>query len=150
MQKALGGFREGDAVRAKIIKIDSEKGKINFGIKPMYFDETEDDVDMPEAEEVDEDEDGSDSEDVLKLLSEGEDEDDEEVDEDGDEEEDERAEDGEEESDDDEAEVSAIIQQSLSSNVPVAEPGRSTWTRLRPVRPRRQSQRHQATRLLLP
>ncbi|KAL5355772.1 hypothetical protein BJX96DRAFT_170979 [Aspergillus floccosus] len=36
-------FEEGDAVKAKIIKIDREQGKISFGLKASYFDNDEDD-----------------------------------------------------------------------------------------------------------
>jgi rRNA biogenesis protein RRP5 len=90
----LNGFREGDAVRAKIVKIDMEKGKINFGIKPKYFDdnEEEDDDDDEDEEESDKEENGlelkSDDEDEEALDGEM-DEDDEGEDEDEDEEDDE-------------------------------------------------------------
>jgi rRNA biogenesis protein RRP5 len=52
----LNGFREGDAVRAKIVKIDMEKGKINFGIKPKYFDDNEEEDEDDEDDEEDDDE----------------------------------------------------------------------------------------------
>ena len=66
----MNGFREGDAVRAKIVKIDMEKGKINFGIKPKYFDDNEDEDEDDEDDEEDDDE----EENGLELKSDDEDE----------------------------------------------------------------------------
>ncbi|CAK9780409.1 hypothetical protein CC85DRAFT_256901 [Cutaneotrichosporon oleaginosum] len=62
---ALKGFRVGDAVRAVIIALDKEKGRVNFSIKASHFaDEFEGakaaDDDMDEDEEEGEDEDEED------------------------------------------------------------------------------------------
>ncbi|KDQ17789.1 hypothetical protein BOTBODRAFT_29943 [Botryobasidium botryosum FD-172 SS1] len=83
--EALKGFREGDPVRAIILKINLETGRIDFGLKPSYFES--EDFDM----EVDEDD----------VEEEGEDEDDD-GDDDGDEEAEEEREDEGEESDESE------------------------------------------------
>jgi rRNA biogenesis protein RRP5 len=89
---ALKGFREGDKVKAKIVGIDREKGKISFGVKASYFDDEDfggEDVDMNGDEE---EQDGEMDED----------EEEEEGDEEGDEEEDLTFEDGDEDDEDDE------------------------------------------------
>ncbi|CAK7273512.1 rRNA bioproteinsis protein rrp5 [Sporothrix epigloea] len=49
-------YKEGDVVKAKILSINQENGRINLGLKPAYFDEDEDDED---AMSVDEDDDGA-------------------------------------------------------------------------------------------
>ncbi|WWD20117.1 hypothetical protein CI109_104592 [Kwoniella shandongensis] len=109
VSQALKGFREGDQVKAKIISIDTEKKKVNFGIKASYFgeefagdeddDEEEKEDDDEEADEDEEDgQDGEDEEvdeDDEDVEMDGSDEDDEEEDEDDDDE------DVQEESDDD-------------------------------------------------
>ncbi|KIJ46379.1 hypothetical protein M422DRAFT_66742 [Sphaerobolus stellatus SS14] len=53
--QVLTGFKEGDPVRAIILKIDAKKKKISFGLKPSYF--IGDDVEMKGAESDDEDDD---------------------------------------------------------------------------------------------
>jgi rRNA biogenesis protein RRP5 len=95
---ALKGFREGDKVKAMIVGIDREKGKISFGVKASYFDDEDfggEDVDMNGDEE---EQDGEMDED------EDEEEGDEEDEEEGDEEEDLTFEDGDEDEDEDEDE----------------------------------------------
>jgi rRNA biogenesis protein RRP5 len=96
VSKALQGFREGDAVRAKIIKIDLEKGKMNFGIKPKYFNDNEE-----EEEDDEEDEDDEEEENGLELKSDNEEEEalDGEMDEDDEGDDDEEAEDDDEDVD---------------------------------------------------
>jgi rRNA biogenesis protein RRP5 len=37
MSRALRLFKEGDDVRARILSVDVEKRKVNFGLKPSYF-----------------------------------------------------------------------------------------------------------------
>ncbi|OWT39295.1 rRNA biogenesis protein RRP5 [Cryptococcus neoformans Bt1] len=49
--QALKGFREGDQVKAKIVSIDTEKGKISFGIKASYFGEEFEDGEKSEEED---------------------------------------------------------------------------------------------------
>ncbi|KAL4893466.1 hypothetical protein BDV59DRAFT_26030 [Aspergillus ambiguus] len=44
-------FEEGDAVKAKIIKIDREQGKISFGLKASYFNEDEESSDGEDDED---------------------------------------------------------------------------------------------------
>jgi hypothetical protein len=56
--QALKGFREGDQVKAKIVSLDTEKRKINFGIKASYFgaeDFGDDESGENEGEDDDED-----------------------------------------------------------------------------------------------
>ncbi|PYH91710.1 nucleic acid-binding protein [Aspergillus ellipticus CBS 707.79] len=48
-------FEEGDAVKAKILKIDHKQGKISFGLKASYFDD-EDSEDEDSDEEADDSE----------------------------------------------------------------------------------------------
>ncbi|KAF8323027.1 hypothetical protein DL93DRAFT_2049827 [Clavulina sp. PMI_390] len=93
---ALKNFKEGDPLRARILSVDAEKRRVNFGLKPSYF------VDDPavagddeeeEGEEEDEDtaehrEEEDDSNDEAATASEN-DQDDEDGDEDVDEDEDE-------------------------------------------------------------
>ena len=106
VSKALQGFREGDAVRAKIVKIDVEKGKINFGIKPKYFseDQEEEDDDDEDDEEEDEEDGGENglelkSDDADEASLDGEMDEDDEAEEDDDEEENDEDEDDEEDVD---------------------------------------------------
>ncbi|GMK53480.1 hypothetical protein CspeluHIS016_0100660 [Cutaneotrichosporon spelunceum] len=82
---ALKGFREGDAVRAVIVSLDKEKGRVNFSIKASHFadefGEKEGDEEDGDGDEVmDEDEDEGEDEDE----DEGEDEDGSDEDEDAD------------------------------------------------------------------
>ncbi|KAI9373667.1 hypothetical protein BJX61DRAFT_501920 [Aspergillus egyptiacus] len=48
-------YEEGDAVKAKVLKIDREQGKISFGLKASYF--NDDDEDMEDESSGDEDND---------------------------------------------------------------------------------------------
>ncbi|WRT69490.1 uncharacterized protein IL334_006476 [Kwoniella shivajii] len=108
VSQALKSFREGDQVKAKILSIDQEKRKINFGIKASYFgeefgeaqDEDEDeDEEMDgeaEAEEEDQEEDEDEDEDDENVIMMGSD-DDEDVEDDDDQEEEEEEEDEEDE-----------------------------------------------------
>ncbi|TKY90910.1 hypothetical protein EX895_000908 [Sporisorium graminicola] len=104
--EALKAFRVGDKVRAIVLRVNEEKKKISFGLKPSYFDaadfEDSSDEDDDDDEEVDEDEEmegadadaGSDGEEDEDEES-GDDDDDEgdfvEMDEDSDAEEDDEA-----------------------------------------------------------
>ncbi|WVW86696.1 hypothetical protein I302_108750 [Kwoniella bestiolae CBS 10118] len=106
VSQALKSFREGDQVKAKILSIDAEKNKINFGIKASYFGEEfgegqgdEDDEEMEgdadEGEEAVEEDDDENEEDVLMMGSDDEQDEQEEAadeDEDEDDEEDEEEE----------------------------------------------------------
>ena len=58
MAKALKGFREGDQVKAAIVSLDREKGKINFSIRPSLFKEDfeGEDEEMASGEELDDNE----------------------------------------------------------------------------------------------
>lgn len=70
MASALKGFRVGDQVKAKIVKVDTEKGRVSFGMKASYFGEAveeEEDEDMEseqeeDGEDIDDDEDEDDDE----------------------------------------------------------------------------------------
>lgn len=59
-------YNTGDAVKARIMKIDMEKKTINFGLKPSYFEDADSDEDMDDSDNAgaalgaDEDEDDSD------------------------------------------------------------------------------------------
>ncbi len=96
--EALKAFRVGDKVRAIVLRINEEKRKISFGLKPSYFDaadfedssdEEEDDEeveaededieeDEEDVEDEDEDEEDSDDEgDFVEMEEDDEDEDDE-------------------------------------------------------------------------
>lgn len=60
-------YRPGDAVKARILKIDLDKKKISFGLKPSYFEGDDSDEDMDDSGagvplDSDEDEDDSDEE----------------------------------------------------------------------------------------
>ena len=72
---AVRAFAVGDRVKAVVLKVDADKRKISFGLKPSYFDaadyegEDEEDEDKDEGEDEededkDEDEDGDDEDDV--------------------------------------------------------------------------------------
>ncbi|WWC95372.1 hypothetical protein V866_002234 [Kwoniella sp. B9012] len=103
VSQALKSFREGDQVKAKILSIDNEKDKINFGIKASYLgeefgeapdeenEEEEEEEDTQEDEDEDEEAEGEDEEDVLMIGSD-EEEDEDEEDEQEDDEDDEEAE----------------------------------------------------------
>jgi len=57
--KALQGFREGDRVKAVIVGVDKEKGRVNFSIKPSLFGDAA-------PEESDEEEDGGDEDEEME------------------------------------------------------------------------------------
>ncbi|WVQ96181.1 hypothetical protein IAU59_003284 [Kwoniella sp. CBS 9459] len=124
VSQALKGFREGDQVKAKIITIDQEKRKINFGIKASYFGDEfgaaenadgndDEDAEIEDAEVAgseeeeedakDDDEEEAEEGDVIMLES---DDEDEEEDVGVDEAQEEEDEEEEEEDDDDQAEES--------------------------------------------
>nr|XP_019009138.1 rRNA biogenesis protein RRP5 [Kwoniella pini CBS 10737]OCF47919.1 rRNA biogenesis protein RRP5 [Kwoniella pini CBS 10737] len=70
VSQALKSFREGDQVKAKILSIDAEKNKINFGIKASYFGEEfgeaqdeDEDEELGKVEDEDEEEEDEDEED---------------------------------------------------------------------------------------
>ncbi|ORY34880.1 hypothetical protein BCR39DRAFT_515324 [Naematelia encephala] len=101
VSQALKGFREGDQVKAVIVDIDREKGRVNFGIKASYFkDEFAKSVnEEEEGEEQQQESDGEDEE------ADGSEEDNgQEVDDDEDEDEDEDEEDEDDENEDDDEE----------------------------------------------
>ncbi|KAK6204350.1 uncharacterized protein RJT21DRAFT_116749 [Scheffersomyces amazonensis] len=79
-------FGEGDRVKVKILQVDQEKKQLSLGMKASYFtetsSETQEDVEMEDAEsEADEEEvsDDEDEDDNDEVLDEDEDEDDDEV-----------------------------------------------------------------------
>lgn len=45
-------YNAGDAVKARIMKIDMEKKTINFGLKPSYFEDEESDEDMEDSDDA--------------------------------------------------------------------------------------------------
>ena len=56
-------YKEGDAVKAIVLDVDAKKKRINFGLKPSYFedeDEEDDEDDEDEAAALDEDDEDSD------------------------------------------------------------------------------------------
>ncbi|WWC65653.1 uncharacterized protein I303_108274 [Kwoniella dejecticola CBS 10117] len=148
VSQALKSFREGDQVKAKILSIDAEKKKINFGIKASYFgeefgeaqdedqeeeEELEDIGSEEEAEGLDEDEEEEDEEDVIMMGSdeeeegdEDEEEDDEEQDEEEDDEEDEEVENDQE--DLAEKPTAPTRQKTKSSKTGLAVSGGFDWT----------------------
>jgi rRNA biogenesis protein RRP5 len=113
----LNGFREGDAVRAKIVKIDMEKGKINFGIKPKYFSDNEEEEDEDEEEDDEDEEEDDEEENGLELKSDDEDEEalDGEMDEDDEGEDDDEEEEEEEDEDVDVSRCSRLQRYSLTN-----------------------------------
>ncbi|KAI3625962.1 hypothetical protein CBS9595_001323 [Malassezia furfur] len=86
---AVRAFDVGDRVKAVVLKVDADKGRISFGLKPSYFDE--------EDYDAMDDEDDEDEDDVDHALGADEDDGDEEDEEDEDDDDD----DDEEEDDDD-------------------------------------------------
>ena len=50
-------YKEGDVVKAKILSINKENGRVNLGLKPAYFDDDEDDDE--DAMSVDDEDDGA-------------------------------------------------------------------------------------------
>ncbi|KAK6193924.1 hypothetical protein LQW54_011958 [Pestalotiopsis sp. IQ-011] len=70
-------LNEGDAVKAIILKLDAQKKRINFGLKPSYFEDDDTDMSDDDAgaalvsdeEEEDEDEDEDDDEDMSDADS---------------------------------------------------------------------------------
>ncbi|PTD10847.1 rRNA biogenesis protein rrp5 [Fusarium culmorum] len=92
-------YKEGDAVKARILSVDAEKRRVTFGLKPSLFEDVDSDMDNSDAgvglgEEDSDDDDDVDMEDastILKILgtdnagdSDDEDEDDEDDEEDED------------------------------------------------------------------
>lgn len=65
-------YNAGDAVKAKIMKIDMGKKTINFGLKPSYFEDEESDEDMEDSDDagaaLDADEDEDDSDDDREFV----------------------------------------------------------------------------------
>jgi rRNA biogenesis protein RRP5 len=51
----LKAFSEGDVVKAKVLAIDADKGRISFGLKPSYFQRGDMEVDGPDELEKDDD-----------------------------------------------------------------------------------------------
>ncbi|KAK6851789.1 hypothetical protein PG995_011914 [Apiospora arundinis] len=45
-------FSEGDAVKAVVLKVDVEKKRINFGLKPSYFVDEDEDTDMSDDDDI--------------------------------------------------------------------------------------------------
>ncbi|KAK7938058.1 uncharacterized protein PG986_014926 [Apiospora aurea] len=45
-------FSEGDTVKAVVLKLDLEKKRINFGLKPSYFVDEDEDTDMSDEDDV--------------------------------------------------------------------------------------------------
>lgn len=91
--KALQGFREGDRVKAVIVGVDKEKGRVNFSIKPSLFgdaapeesdeeDEGDDDEEMEGSGDEDEEDKSEDDEEEADEDMDGEDQDAEDVSED--------------------------------------------------------------------
>lgn len=128
--EALKAFRVGDKVRAIVLRINEEKRKISFGLKPSYFDaadfedssDEEDDDDEEEIEEVEEDED----EEMEDAEAASEDEDD---DEDDDEDSDDEGDFVEMDEDDEEADNAATSKSKKSSSLPsLALSGGFSWS----------------------
>ncbi|UZJ51069.1 hypothetical protein CBS101457_000389 [Exobasidium rhododendri] len=69
---AMKAFNIGDKVKAKILKVDLEKKKLSFGLKPSLFD-AEDFVDSDDDDDDDDDEEDDDEEDEEDEEMEGED-----------------------------------------------------------------------------
>ncbi|CBQ68100.1 related to RRP5-processing of pre-ribosomal RNA [Sporisorium reilianum SRZ2] len=72
--EALKAFRVGDKVRAIVLRINEEKKKISFGLKPSYFDaadfeDSSDEEDEDEDEEMEDADAGSDEDDEDKEDS---------------------------------------------------------------------------------
>lgn len=65
-------YNAGDAVKARIMKIDMEKKTINFGLKPSYFEDEESDEDLEDSDDagavLDADEDEDDSDDDREFM----------------------------------------------------------------------------------
>ncbi|CAN8097612.1 unnamed protein product [Discula destructiva] len=62
-------YSQGDAVKARIMKIDLEKKTINFGLKPSYFENVDSDEDMDDAgAALESDEDADDSDDDQEFM----------------------------------------------------------------------------------
>lgn len=59
---AVRAFAVGDRVKAVILKIDAEKKRISFGLKPSYFDEEDMSDDEEEGTDDEDDEEGNDDE----------------------------------------------------------------------------------------
>ena len=106
---AIRAFAVGDRVKAVVLKMDADKRRVAFGLKPSYFDDGDlDDVDEEDDEDDEDDEDNEEDEEEGDLNSSEnigeEDDEDEDVDEDEDEsiEEEEEEDDDEDDGDDDE------------------------------------------------
>ncbi|WFD18124.1 rRNA biogenesis protein rrp5 [Malassezia caprae] len=101
---AVRAYAVGDRVKAVILKLDAEKKRISFGLKPSYFDE-EDYEDEEEEEDEEDEEDG----DGLIDEDEEDDEDEEEIEHDLIDDEAEEGEDGEDEEDEDENDDDNVV-----------------------------------------
>lgn len=113
VQDATKLYKEGDAVKARVLEVDTEKRKISFGLKPTLFEDEDEDEDMDSdaGAALVEDEDSEDDAEMdegalLKFLqaqANG-DEDDEDEDDDEDDDNEDDDEDAEEDDEDDEME----------------------------------------------
>ena len=121
IEKALRGFRSGDGVKAYILDLDREKGRLNFSLKPSLLGGEPEDEDMDEKEDEEEDEEEDVEEDEEEEQEEDEDAEDEEEEEEEDEENEESGSEDELDfedidSDDDDIEVSSDLHEALCRN----------------------------------
>ncbi len=67
MQRAImqPSVRVSAEVRAKVLRVDTEAGKLSLGLKPSYFEKEGDDDGIDAAESEDDDEDGRDLDEIL-------------------------------------------------------------------------------------
>ncbi len=71
--EALKAFRVGDKVRAIVLRINEEKRKISFGLKPSYFDAADFEDSSDEDEDDEDEEEEMDEDDVADIGSDAED-----------------------------------------------------------------------------
>lgn len=51
VQDATKLYKEGDAVKARVLQVDAKKKRINFGLKPSFFEDEDTDMDSDESDE---------------------------------------------------------------------------------------------------
>lgn len=128
VQDATKLYKEGDAVKAKVLEIDVEKRRITFGLKPTLFEDEDTDMDS-DSEGVALGEDSDDEMDegaLLKFLQAQANDDEDDDDDDEDEEEDEDDDDDEDDEDDEEADDDSEMEDAPAGAG--LGGGKSAWT----------------------
>ncbi|OAR05867.1 hypothetical protein LLEC1_06397, partial [Akanthomyces lecanii] len=134
VQDATKLYKEGDAVKAKVLEVDVNKRRISFGLKPTLFEDEDTDMDSDSEEGaalIDEDDSDDDMDEgaLLELIQaqandDDDDDEDEDEDEEGDEDEDDEDDDVDDEADSDEDSE----MEDATAGAGLGGGGKSAWT----------------------